>query len=98
MSSGAVGVRRRVVYSGRVQGVGFRMTACGIARGFDVTGWVRNLMDGTVELEAQGTTIELDRFLAAISDHFRDQIRDQSTVELSASVTETGFRIRHAGS
>src|SRR5688572_25537300 len=41
---------KQVFYSGRVQGVGFRYTAKQLAAGFDVTGWVRNLPDGRVEL------------------------------------------------
>ena len=39
---------RRIIYSGRVQGVGFRWTAKELARGYDVLGTVRNLPDGTV--------------------------------------------------
>src|SRR6187455_864933 len=46
--------RRRVWYEGRVQGVGFRYTARGLAGGFPVSGYVRNLDDGRVELVAEG--------------------------------------------
>ena len=45
---------KRVLYSGRVQGVGFRFSSKQIARGFDVCGWVKNLPDGRVELLADG--------------------------------------------
>ncbi len=48
--------RRRVFYSGRVQGVGFRFISQGLARDFQVSGSVRNLADGRVELLAQGNT------------------------------------------
>ena len=44
----------QVFYEGHVQGVGFRFTVRHIAKGFDVTGWVRNLPDGRVELQATG--------------------------------------------
>lgn len=57
---------KRVIYEGRVQGVGFRYTVKDLARGFDVTGWVRNLPDGTVELQAMGEKDELDGFLHEI--------------------------------
>ncbi len=55
-------------FSGRVQGVGFRYTVKTVATGFEVTGTVRNLADGRVELIAEGERIELDEFLAAIRD------------------------------
>ena len=43
----------RIFYEGGVQGVGFRYTVKQIASGYDVAGWVRNLPDGRVELQAQ---------------------------------------------
>ena len=57
-----------VFYSGRVQGVGFRATVRQIACGYDVTGQVRNLLDGRVELIAEGTREELESFLAGITE------------------------------
>jgi acylphosphatase len=60
--------RLRVLYSGTVQGVGFRYTARGVASGFEVTGSVRNLPDGTVELVAEGERPELEAFQQAIRD------------------------------
>ncbi len=59
---------RQVFYEGRVQGVGFRWTVKRIASGFDVIGWVRNLPDGRVELQAGGEAGELDAFLDAIAE------------------------------
>lgn len=47
-------VRKRIYFSGRVQGVGFRYQATRIARSLGLTGYVKNLWDGRVELEAQG--------------------------------------------
>ena len=54
--------RVTVLYTGRVQGVGFRMTVRQLACGFDVTGTVRNLPDGRVELIAEGAKAELKAF------------------------------------
>ena len=56
----------QVFYSGCVQGVGFRYTAKTVATGFEVTGVVRNLPDGRVELIAEGAPEELEAFRGAI--------------------------------
>lgn len=60
--------RMTVFYSGRVQGVGFRYTVKSMTTGFDVTGTVRNLEDGRVELMAEGEREELDAFRQAIRE------------------------------
>lgn len=57
-------------FTGRVQGVGFRYTVEHIARSFDVTGWVRNLMDGRVEVVAEGSEEELTKFVHTICTGF----------------------------
>lgn len=57
-----------VFYSGRVQGVGFRYTVKSITTGYEVTGTVRNLDDGRVELIAEGEREELDAFRQAIRE------------------------------
>ena len=67
--------RRQVTYSGNVQGVGFRYTTQSIARGYQVVGFVRNLPDGRVELVAEGTSDELDRFLDDLAEQMAGQIR-----------------------
>ena len=58
--------RMQVIYSGHVQGVGFRYTAKTVAAGFEVVGTVRNRPDGRVELIAEGTRGELEAFRDAI--------------------------------
>jgi acylphosphatase len=57
-----------VLYSGRVQGVGFRYTVKALTTGFEVTGTVRNLADGRVELIAEGERSELGAFREAVRD------------------------------
>jgi len=67
--------RRLYLVHGRVQGVGFRATTAGIARRFAVTGWVRNLPNGSsVEIVAQGEPGELDTFFAAVAARFARNI------------------------
>ena len=60
--------RVQVLYSGKVQGVGFRATVRQLACGYEVTGTVRNLDDGRVEMIAEGTRAELEDFLAGIDE------------------------------
>ena len=55
-------IARHYLISGRVQGVGFRYFAERAARYAGVTGWVRNLADGSVEVHAKGTPAEVEKF------------------------------------
>jgi acylphosphatase len=88
--------RMRVLYSGHVQGVGFRYTAKTVAAGFDISGAVRNLSDGRVELTAEGERPEIEAFRAAIRDagmkHF---IRDENVTWSTAQNEFRGFEIVH---
>jgi acylphosphatase len=61
-------IARRVFYEGRVQGVGFRWSVRELAAGFEVTGTIRNLPDGRVELCLRGLPEEIDGLLAAIDE------------------------------
>ena len=75
--------RRRVHYSGHVQGVGFRYTAISISRRYTVAGYVQNLPDGRVVVVAEGEGAELDRFLVDVAEAMADYIRStQSNPEL----------------
>lgn len=88
-------VRRHVVFHGRVQGVCFRMVSAQLAEGFDVTGYVRNLPDGTVELEAQGAASEVQGLLEAINREFQRNIRRADAHEMPARDGEHDFRITY---
>lgn len=55
-----------VTVSGQVQGVGFRFTTRRLAQKFDVSGYVMNLPDGRVRMEAEGREAELDAFFNAV--------------------------------
>ena len=86
----------QVFYEGNVQGVGFRYSVKQIAKGFDVTGWVRNLPDGRVELQASGEGAEVSAFLEAIiRSELRAHIKNQTAAPLADSPAMRGFIIRH---
>ena len=83
-----------VFYSGRVQGVGFRYTAKTVAAGFEITGTIRNLTDGRVELVAEGLRDELDAFRAALHDSgLAGFIRDEQVAWADAENKFRGFEI-----
>ncbi|MGA2853088.1 MAG: acylphosphatase [Verrucomicrobiota bacterium] len=83
-----------VFYSGNVQGVGFRYTARTVAAGFEISGEVRNLSDGRVELIAEGTREELEAFRAAIRDAgLKPFIRDENVGWSAAQNKFRGFEI-----
>ncbi|MFH0911080.1 MAG: acylphosphatase [Planctomycetota bacterium] len=85
---------RTVFFSGAVQGVGFRWTARDLAAGFAVTGYVRNLPDGRVELFAEGSPAEIDRFLAALRSAMRSYIRGENAERGPATGRFGSFSIR----
>ena len=86
----------QVFYEGNVQGVGFRYTIRQIAKGFDISGSVRNLRDGRVELLAAGEEDEVRAFLEAImQSELRAHIRKQTEAPLPSPPAFRGFEIRH---
>lgn len=86
----------QVFYEGNVQGVGFRWTIRHIAKGFDVTGWVRNLIDGRVEMQLNGEESEVRAFLAGVAEsELSSHIRKQTQTPLAQPVEARGFEIRH---
>lgn len=87
-------VSRRVNYSGRVQGVGFRYTTASIAKRYAVDGYVKNLANGTVELVVSGDARTVDRFLADVAAAFEGNIHDATPEELDPSEPISGFHIR----
>lgn len=86
--------RIRVIYHGRVQGVGFRYTTASIARRHPVAGYVRNQPDGTVELAVEGDLGAVRRFLDEIADAFEGNISDCAEQEVTGGEPLSGFEIR----
>jgi acylphosphatase len=93
----AMGMSRvQVLFKGHVQGVGFRYTCRSLAKGFSVTGYVRNLRDGRVELVAEGDSPELDAFLEAIAaSELSAFVRERAVMRCPATGEWRDFHIRH---
>lgn len=87
--------RVTVYYSGRVQGVGFRITVKQLVAGYDVVGTVENLDDGRVKLVAEGEKLELQAFLEGIRDSgLGSLIREEEAIWGGADNNFRGFEIR----
>jgi acylphosphatase len=86
--------RIHIFYSGRVQGVGFRFTVERIALKLGITGWVKNLFDGRVELVAEGKEEKLEKFLKEINDYFANYILDSELFWKEPTGEFKDFRIR----
>ena len=89
-----------VVYHGHVQGVGFRLTATQIARRLPLSGYVKNMPSGTVEMVVRCDPSTLEDFLkevdAAFEGHIdRREIREATPNECFDIETHTGFEIRY---
>lgn len=87
--------RRHIIFSGRVQDVGFRYKACCLARSLGLTGWVRNLWDGTVEMEVQGTEEKICRLITGLDQDRYIRIQHMETAWLPTAAEEQGFKERY---
>jgi acylphosphatase len=90
-------IAKRVIFEGRVQGVGFRYTVKDLARGFDVCGWVKNLADGSVELQVMGEAAEVEAFIREITKEspVARNIRNHYSDQIPLLENCRGFRIEH---
>ena len=86
--------RVHIIVTGLVQGVGFRYFAVNEARRLAVSGWVRNRLDGTVELEAQGAPTALAVFVEAMkTGNDWSRVQDVQVEEIAVRHGESGFRV-----
>jgi acylphosphatase len=83
-----------VFFSGHVQGVGFRYSVLQIAREFDVAGYVSNLADGRVQLEAEGAEADVAAFVTAVQEKMHGYIRKVDRRGDKRPAQFSGFLIR----
>lgn len=84
-------VRKHIYFSGQVQGVGFRYSAACLARPLGLTGWVKNLWDGRVEMEVQGEEAAIGRLLSELRDQ-RWIVIDDMDIRDIEPIEESHFR------
>ena len=84
--------RWHVIFAGRVQHVGFRYTAYYFTRDLYLTGWVDNRPDGTVEMEAQGGPLQLQRLISRLKGRFDIDRIDIDKIDPIPH--ERGFRVK----
>ena len=83
-----------VFFSGHVQGVGFRYAALQVAKGYEVAGYVTNLADGRVQLEAEGRESEVKAFIADVGEEMLGHIRKTERAAARRPAQFSGFTIR----
>jgi len=84
---------KKIIFSGRVQGVGFRFTALNVANRYHLTGYVRNLSNGSVEMLLQGPAETIDTCIPDILDSFAGCIRQTDVEAVAADPKLIDFKI-----
>ncbi len=83
-----------VVFTGHVQGVGFRYAALQVAKEFEVAGFVKNLPDGRVHLEVEGRPRDVEAFIAAIEERMHGHVRKTERATAARAPQFSGFAIK----
>ncbi len=86
-------IRRHIVFTGRVQGVGFRWRALYAAQGLGLSGWVKNETDGSVTLEVQGEALAINEFLRELRGGKYVEIHGMDVKGIPVQEEERGFRV-----
>ena len=87
-------IRKRIEFTGQVQGVGFRWRARQAANLYDCTGWCRNNWDGSVTMEIQGTEESIDKVIQKLDSDRYIWIHGMDTKEIQTESNEWGFGVR----
>ena len=88
-------IRRHYIFSGRVQGVGFRWRSEQIAKMLGISGWVRNRSDGRVEMEAQAEEEVLDNMLNLLERQSFIQIDGIESSDIPVETKSYYFSVRY---
>jgi acylphosphatase len=83
-----------VYFSGHVQGVGFRYSVLQVAKEFEVAGFVKNLVDGRVQLEIEGDAADVKAFVDAVEERMHGYIRKTERAAVTRAPQFNGFAIR----
>ncbi len=86
-------IAKHIIFSGSVQGIGFRFTAFNIANQYQLTGFVRNLPDGTVEMLAQGNPDDITNCIRDIQESFTGYITDTNIEDATPNPQHKTFKI-----
>jgi acylphosphatase len=86
-------VAQHIIFTGHVQGVGFRFTAHRMASRRHLTGFVRNLSDGTVEMLAQGPAEDIEECIRGIKEALAGYVRETIIDEVPPDPKHTDFKI-----
>ncbi len=86
-------IRMQIIFGGVVQGVGFRFEVGRTAEYLGLTGWVKNLSDGTVEAEVQGDKSKIDYFCSYLISVKHIEITNMKRIEQSLKEQESVFKI-----
>ena len=87
-------IRQHIVFTGYVQGVGFRWRARQAANLYGCTGWVHNEWDGSVSMEIQGTQEQIDQVIMSIEQGRYVQIHNMSVRTIPLEELESGFKTK----
>jgi len=87
--------RKQVTYTGHVQGVGFRFTVCRVAQRHAVTGFVRNLPSGDVELVAEGQPEVISQFLHDVAEAMSGYIDNADVADATPTGEFQAFDVRY---
>jgi len=88
-------IAKHIIFTGQVQGIGFRFTAFGAASRHKLNGFVRNLRDGSVEMLAQGNSADVDNCVREIEESFAGYVTETKTEVVPFSPQFKNFKITY---